>query len=441
MALDEEGREALESYKEYLRSIFDDSTDVSGTATGAIPGIPQNPTDAGFEARPNPTSKPAASPPPPVRPAPISKVPEPPPMDSKGDLEKNAKRKLQEALKRFASPDKNLGLNFNDKWISRLGSTAVPYTGLGKDFARKTGVNDVGHKNTLRYSRLVDALNNKRFITPGQAGVRSTYSTKGGRTGRADAIDYGDVYKMDGLETAESRAQRRAEGYEKEDTERRISRKNDVMDMPAAMERLKQLAVIEQAGKLTEDERAEQKQLFNSILNNQYNIPSMMMQDYYRSQLHMNEQQYQTELALILAQYAAMNGLTTQEYAAKLGMDQSRYNTMLGMVSHQFAAQLARYIHFVTGMEVPIAKADYVLDTPDYLHQMLYGGPGALGTGSPDPQSYYFAYALQALTGTQDMRQITMEQWISLYHKLNAQMAEFSRQAATTAQKTTETDK
>jgi hypothetical protein len=320
-------------------------------------------------------------------------VQDPSAMDATGELEARAREQLKDALSKLMPADANIGLGFNDAWFKRLNSGAVPHTGLNKDFVRKTGVNDVGHRKTLQYSRLVDALNNKRFISPGQAGVRSTYANKGGRSGRGDAITFGNVYKMDGLETAESRAQKRAEGYETTEREREIKRREDVKDMPAALEKLKQLALLDQAGKLTDTQRAEQQQLFTALLHNQYNLPHLMMQDKYRTELGMTQQQYNTELAMLMSQYAAQNGMTTAQYAAMLGMDQARYNSMLGMVMQQFGMRLNEYIQWTTGYHMPQAKVDAVLANPDYLYSSMLGG--AFGVGAPDIATRLFAQGIQ----------------------------------------------
>jgi hypothetical protein len=362
--------------------------------------LPAAYTNATMEQRPGVTGRPGVGTPrdtksPAQAGVELPGVPSNAELDKDGELERNAQAKLQESLDKLIKPDANIGQDFNDAWIKRLGSGAVPYTGLNTDFTRQTGVNDASHKKTLRYSRLVDALNNKRFISPGQAGVRSTYANNGGRSGRSDSIDFGQVYKMDGLETAESRAQRRAEGYEEEDTKRGIKRKHDVMDMPATMERLKQLAVLEQAGKLTDAMRAEQQQLFTSLLHNQYNIPYMMMQDKFRVQLGMSQQQYNTALAMQMAQYAAENGLTTQQYAAMLGMDQARYGSMLGMVTNQFGTQLSEYIQRVARVQMPLDMIDIVTTNPDYITSAMQGN--AFGVGAPDLSVRLFAQGLQAM--------------------------------------------
>lgn len=349
--------------------------------------------------------------------------------DPNNERKNNAKGILQDALAELMQPRENIPLGLHDEWYTRLGSNAVPYTGLGEDFTRKTGVNDASHKDTLRYSRLVDALNNKRFITPGWAGVRSTYANGGGRTGRSDPVDFGTVYKMDGLETAESRAQRRAEGYEQEDTRRALTRKHNVMDIPTEMERLTELAVLAQAGELTAAQRAEQQQLFTAMLNNEYNIPYMMLQEKFRTQLNMGQQEYYTMLAMYLQQYAQLNNMKTAEYAAQIGMDQARYNTMLSTLAQQFGTQLAKYITHYTQLELPIEKVMQVMNEPDYIRQGMLGAPGALNTGSPDMQAYYVASAMQNL-GITDVRTVTTDQWLDLIERLNAALVKVSGKAA-----------
>jgi hypothetical protein len=366
----------------------------------------------------------------------VTEVPTNPELDPDNKLANNAEEILKKSIADLMPADANIGLGFNDDWIRRLGSTAVPYTGLGQDFTRKTGVNDASHRKTLQYSRLVDALNNKRFISPGQAGVRSTYASNGGRTGRSDAIDYGNVYKMDGLETAESRAQRRAEGYEEEEAKREIKRTQDVKDMPAIMERLKQLAVLDQAQGLTNAQRAEQQQLFAALVNNQYNIPYMMMQERFRTQLGMDQQQYYTALAMDLQRYAAMNGFRTQEYAAKLGMDQARYNTMLSSVLQQFGTKLAEYMARVTGYQLPKDKVDSVMANPDYLSSIMHGN--AWQVGSPDYQARLFAQSMQQM-GV-DLHNPDIDVTLTAIQRLDEKLAQYSKQSADTAKRTLENE-
>jgi hypothetical protein len=428
-----------EALKAEIRALFSDDTGSAGAGdAGGV--MPDHYDNGNMNKRPEATGKPEIDNPlaegastRPVDPGQITTVPsvreEVGALDADGKLEENAKKQLTEAMASLKRPRENIGMDFHDDWFQRLGSTAVPYTGIGKDFPRKTGVNDVSHAKTLQYSRLVDALNNKRFISPGQAGVRSTYANNGGRSGLNDKIDYGEVYKMDGLDTAESRAQRRAEGYEKEETEREIKRTQDVKDMPAAMERLKELAVLEQAGKLSDAQRAEQQQLFASILNNQYNIPYQMMQNRFQNRLSMSARQYDTALAMQIAQYAAMNGLTTQQYAAQLGMDQARYNTMLQSVLQQFGTKLAEYMQRTIGIAMPMDKVDLVMSNPDYLRSVMQGG--ALGVGSPDMQTRIFADGLRQ-SGI-DFDNLDLNTILSVMDRLQTAMARNSASTAETA--------
>jgi hypothetical protein len=411
----------MDPLEQQILAIFgSDDPDTSGTTSAAKGSLPQPLTDAGMAQRPGITNPSAVT----VNdeistdtPDEVTRVPTNAELDKDKALEINAQEQLRKSLRELKPADENIGLGFNDDWFGRLGSTAVPHTGLGQDFTRKTGVNDVGHKNTLRYSRLVDALNNKRFISPGQAGVRSTYANDGGRSGLNDKIDYGEVYKMDGLETAESRAQRRAEGYEKEETDREIKRTQDVKDMYADMERLKQLAVLEQAGKLTDTQRAEQQQLFTALLNNQYNIPYIMMQDRFRMQLGMDQAKYNTQLAMNLARYATMNGLTTAQYAGMIGMDQARYNTILNSVTQQFGTQLAEYIQRTIGIAIPADKVNMVLSNPDYLSGAMHGN--AWGVGAPDPSARLLAQAFVEM-GITDIRNIDINKVLSAQQRLQS---------------------
>jgi hypothetical protein len=418
--------DALDSYSATLiKFLSDESTGTGGVAEadarGKFPGMPAIPGNPGVTPKP-------AVPPPPQTAAPtptpsvpeLPKIPEAPPAPVKhpeaAELEANAKDKLQASIEQLMRPDANLGLNFNDAWINRLNSSAVPHTGLSKDFPRKTGVNDVGHKKTLRYSRLVDALNNRRYIGPAKGGASGVIHGHGMVSVGNTAIGPGDIYKMDGLETAESRAQKRAEGYEQQETGREINRREDVKDMPAALERLKQLAVQDQAGKLTDAQRAEQQQLFTSLLNNQYNLPYMMMNAKYMTELGMtpqrfaaelgvtarkydtelnkSTQQYQTMLAMQLAQYAASNGLTTQEYAAQLGMDHAHYNTMLSAVMQQFGTTLAEYMQRTIGIAMPLDKVSISMANPNYLYGAMQSSAFGI-TGFPDWQARIFNQALQ----------------------------------------------
>jgi hypothetical protein len=384
----------LAEYAKEIRAIFADETNpTQSRGTMSSPGTPGIPTTPGIPAV---TAKPVV-PNPPQTAAPIAtpSVPTSAQMDPNGKLEENAKKKLAESLNNLPSATKNLEPGFNDDFFKRLGSSAVPYTGLDQDFVRKTGVNDASHKDTLRYSRLVDALNNRRYIGPAKGGTFDIIHGQGAVQSGNTAIGPGDIYKMDGLETAESRAQRRAEGYEATERGREINRREDVKDMPAALERFKQLAVLEQARALTQEEMAERRQLFTAMLNNQYNIPYQLMQARYSTELGMTQQQYNTMLAMQMAQYAAQNGLTTQQFAAQLGMDAARYNTMLGMVTQQFATVLAEYIYRVTGIYIPQDKVNMMMANPDYLTRGMLGN--AWGIGSPDLQAQLFSQALNGM--------------------------------------------
>jgi hypothetical protein len=357
----------------------------ASSPTNALPqasdvSIPGNTSVSGKPASPaQPTTyKPPATP----------QQPRTPGGYEKGELEETAKRITDENVKALPEPDSRIGLGFNDTFFGRLQTDAVPFTGLNQDFVRKTGVNDVDHKNTLRYSRLVDALNNKRYIGPAKFG--SSTLVRGGAytTGETPAV--GDIYKMDGIETAESRAQKRAEGYEAIERGREIGRREDVKDMPAALERLKQLAVLEQAGKLTDAEVAERKELFTSLLQNQYNLPYMLMQQEYATQLGMTPQQYASTIALQMARYASDVHLTAQEYATRLGMDSSRYNTMLGLTTSQYGTMLSEFLSRLLHINIPVEKVNWVMshdvnNPANYLMNNAYGG--VLGVAVPDMQT------------------------------------------------------
>jgi hypothetical protein len=303
-------------------------------------------------------------------------------------------QKSIDSLRTNVPADKNIGEDFFDDWVKRLGSNKVPYTGLNTDFTRQTGVNDASHKKTLKYSRLVDALNNKRFVKPGWAGVRGTFAANGGGVWANDAPNAGELYKMDGLETAESRAQQRAEEYEKEDTKRGIQRKQNVMDMPAAMERLKELAVLQQAGALTDDMRAEQRELYAAVLQNQYNLPYQMW---------------------------------SAEYQNTLAMAQARYNTMLTMLQQRFTMTLQEYIYRVMRIQVPMEQVELVLKTPDYLRAGMFGA--AFQTGSPDLATRYVWDVLQSL-GVKDITTMSADQIMTAIRRLQAEMGENGQQAA-----------
>jgi hypothetical protein len=230
---------------------------------------------------------------------------------------------LTESIKALNNQFTNrYGPEFNKSYLEQLNSGKIPHTELNRDLLREPGVNDASHKDTLRYSRLVDALNNKRFITPGQAGVRSAYAV-GGRTGRSDSIDFGDVYKMDGIETAESRAQKRAEGYEAKQKGREIDRRESVKDQGPEFERLLQMARLAQAGNLNTEELRQRGELYDAQIANRYNLPFELMRDRYATQLGMSTQEYQAQV-----QFAQM----------------------------QFATMLQRYIQYVTMQEIPTAK-------------------------------------------------------------------------------------
>jgi hypothetical protein len=401
-------------------------TTTPGAAGGVLPGVETPPPSTGVTGKPEVAT--------PVKTeSPITLPSAPTEHPDAGNLEAKAKETLKTSLAQLMKPDANIGMDFNNAWFKRLNSTAVPHTGIGKDFVRKTGVNDVGHKDTLRYSRLVDALNNRRYIGPAKGGASQVIHGHGVVSVGNSAIGPGDIYKMDGLETAESRAQKRAEGYEALERGREIGRREDVKDMPAALERLKQLAVLDQAGKLTDAQRAEQQQLFAAMLNNQYNIPYIMMQQRYNKELDMTQQQYNTMLAMQMAQYAAMNGLTTQQYAAQLGMDQARYNTMLGMVTQQFGTTLAEYIYRVTGIQIPMDKVNLVMSNPDYMMRAMSGA--GLGVGAPDLQAQLFAQALRD-AGIYDIRTASLDQLLGVLQKIQSQLGEAGIATADAASET-----
>jgi hypothetical protein len=297
-------------------------------------------------------------------------------MSSKA-LSARAKELTETAVNNLPDPDVNMPLDFNHDFFNHLRSKETPFTGLGKDFLRKTGVNDTSHKDTLRYSRLVDMLNNRRYIGPAKGGTADLVRGSMVTTGNS-AIGPGDIYKMDGLETAESRAQRRAEEYEALDRERDIQRVHDVKDMPAALERLKHLQVLEQAGKLTDAQVQERQQLFAALLNNQYNLPYMMMQTRFNKDLDMTQQQYAAELALQMTKYAAETGVTVQRFAAQLGMDAAQYNNMLGLVTQQYGTVLAEYLQRVVGIGIPVDKVNNMMlyhtgNAVDYARSGMLG--------------------------------------------------------------------
>jgi hypothetical protein len=328
------------------------------TGTGKVPDILGTPDEIDTKVKPEiplPTDN--------NMPTPLPRTPPSVPgvHPQQAQLAQNATDIASESIAGLPNADVNLPLDFFDTFYGRLRRNTVPYTGLNEDFTRKTGVNDVSHKNTLRYQRLADEINARRHIGAAKLGtanlVRGNLVTTG-----ASQIGPGDIYKMDGLETEETRAQKRAGEYEAEERKREIKRAQDVKDMPAALERLKELAVLDQAGKLTEAELKERQDLFSAMLNNEYNIPYMMFNLEYATLVGMTPQQYAADIALQMAKFAADNGLTFQQYATQLGMNQARYNTMLNAVTQQYATTLAEYLQKVIGIEIPINKRDLIYD-------------------------------------------------------------------------------
>jgi hypothetical protein len=229
------------------------------------------------------------------------------PIPTDPKVDEIAIRTAEEAIASLPKAGKYNPVDFNKQFLDYINSGNIPHTGLDEDPVRKTGVNDATHKDTLRYSRMVDALNNKRYISPGQAGVRSTYANAGGRTGRADPIDFGQVYKMDGLETAESRAQKRAEGYEALERGREINRRENVKDMGPELARLNQLAAIEQTRDLYAAEIRERETIYNAMIANRYNLPFQMMQTQYGARIQQLQHMYSTQLSAYLSRIIGIN--------------------------------------------------------------------------------------------------------------------------------------
>jgi hypothetical protein len=276
-------------------------------------------------------------------------------------VDEKALQTLTDSIAKFASADARFGEDFNKKYLAHLNSGKIPHTELGRDLLREPGVNDASHASTLRYSRLVDALNNKRFITPGWAGVRGTFANDGGRVGANDKPDYGQVYKMDGLETAESRAQKRAEGYEEKQKGREIERREGVKDQGPEFERLRQLAIIEQSRALNAEELRERGALYNAQIANRYNLPFEMMKE---------------------------------RYATQLGMSMHEYQAQVQFVQMQYAMLLQRYIQYVARQEIPISNVIQAMQyNTGQAGEMLVAGmvSNALSVPNISPAQYAVA--------------------------------------------------
>jgi hypothetical protein len=191
----------------------------------------------------------------------------------RNDVMQQFQDKVPKHMEKFAKPEDYFPADFNATWLNYLRSGKVPDTELNRDLMRQMGVNNAGAKDTLKYSRLVDKLNNRHFISPADIGARGTKASGGGAVLANDAINYGNIYKMNGIETAESRAQKRNEGYESAVRQREIGRQQDVKDFGPQMARLTQLEAIARQRQLSTEEIRERAMIYDEMFRQNAKLP------------------------------------------------------------------------------------------------------------------------------------------------------------------------
>jgi hypothetical protein len=208
--------------------------------------------------------------------------------------------------------------------LDQIRNNQTPFVRFGErlsqaDTARMT---DKNYQETLRLSRLADALNNQYFLSPGTPGVHHA-----GRLGTVDRAEtYGTPFKMP-VETQEMREMRRGEELNQEAAQREIKRQQDAQDLSVAWQQLQVLEDVARTRALTEEEARRRNELWDTVLNQQYTDPYKRYWD--RQDYKFKEQL--AKLDIPNAQYNAVNDLYNKGYVAESNILLSLYNTAATM--------------------------------------------------------------------------------------------------------------
>jgi hypothetical protein len=151
--------------------------------------------------------------------------------------------------------DYNMGLLENNPWLN-----------VGVDLSRgslQRNVSDMTPQETLRYSRLADALNNRYYR--GLEQLRSGVALRGGQYSGSTA-QLGERYQMP-IETEEMRQMQRTRGYEQATRMAEIARQQATMGVPLEQTRARLEMQLKESGNLSDSQIKQIMDIFDYQLN------------------------------------------------------------------------------------------------------------------------------------------------------------------------------
>jgi hypothetical protein len=211
-----------------------------------------------------------------------------------------------------------------NQFLERMRNGQAPYSHLGENqvrIARDKSANDRSGADTLRYSRLVDRLNNRVYTEPMDIG--SEFHGWKGDTGAAMRMP--GRYQMPKVQTAESRAQARAETYE--------DRKN----------------ALEQA-------RTDAYKNYDIAMNSLFqNARSQMMQTGYSNEWQRNLAVMQEQIHRMSYQWDDNYRRSYDAFIAQLGLDQqnAKYNELVKIWKSGGSNFAQMFANLISGGVVP----------------------------------------------------------------------------------------